>query len=333
MRAPEFWDTDPSHVRWQARILGPLSCLTARATARRVRKTPTFRPEIPVICIGNLNAGGTGKTPTTIAISQILSGLGVTHHVISRGYGGKLMGPVRVDPHIHTAEDVGDEPLLLSSFCPVWVAKDRAEGARAAMSDGAEAIVLDDGFQNPSLPKDMSIICVDAAKGFGNGRCLPAGPLREPVGPGLARATLLLSIGSKDAQVQFTSRWSDQIPDTLPHLTAELRPLETGMDWRGQPCLAFAGIGHPEKFFTTLEALGADLRHRVPLADHQTLPPALLTRLERDAAQMGAQMVTTEKDAVRLPRAFQQKVLTLPVRLQIAQLDVLEARLKALLSD
>lgn len=324
MRPFAFWDNPPSAPGMIARLLQPLGRLYAAGTAARIRRTSAWTPPVPVICVGNLNVGGTGKTPTVIALCERLSTLGHVVHIVSRGYGGTLVGPVRVDPARHTAAEVGDEPLLLAAFAPVWIARDRRAGVAVAAA-GATVIVMDDGFQDPSVAKSLSIVAVDASRGFGNGLCLPAGPLREPVGVGLTRADLLLTIGPPSEQAKFGSLWD--VPGKLPRLEGALVPLKTGMDWQGLRSVAFAGIGNPEKFFSTLRGLGADIVRAEALDDHQAFSAALLMRLETEAAALSAQLVTTEKDAVRLPEDFRRKVVVLPVRLEISDWSAIDAEL------
>ncbi|KPQ06240.1 MAG: tetraacyldisaccharide 4'-kinase LpxK [Rhodobacteraceae bacterium HLUCCA12] len=321
MKAPGFWTNPPRRPGWQAHLLAPLGALYARITQRRMAQ-PGWHADVPVICVGNLNAGGTGKTPVVIALAQMLAAQEVSAHVVSRGYGGTETGPLRVDERRHNAAQVGDEPLLVAAFTPVWVSRDRATGVRAAQAAGADLVILDDGMQNPSVAKTRTIVIVDAQTGFGNGRCLPAGPLREPVATGLQRCDLVLVIGPAAQRQRFMADWTAALSG-IPVLGATLTPLETGMAWRGLRALAFAGIGRPQKFFDTLAALGVDLVRTKALDDHQPLSAALLSRLEREAATLGAQLVTTEKDAVRLPRAMRARVLTLPVRLILDDPDAL----------
>ena len=304
MQAPKFWYQKAALAAW---ALSPLGWIYGCTTAARVKKRG-LHAQVPVICVGNLNIGGTGKTPFVSDLAQRLLGA----QIVSRGYGGRVTGPVLVDLTRHTAADVGDEPLLLAAFAPTWVAKNRAAAVEAAQASGARVILMDDGFQNATVSKDLSILVVDAKRGFGNGFCLPAGPLREPISAGLKRADLLVLIGTPLDGATFLQRYEI----TIPYVQANLQPLATGMAWQGARVMAFAGIGHPEKFFTSLRDVGANIIDSQALDDHQPLTESLMVRLSARAKAASAQLVTTEKDAVRLPKAWQGQVLTLPVRLQ-----------------
>ncbi|SET06393.1 lipid-A-disaccharide kinase [Oceanicella actignis] len=313
MRAPRFWFRPPRAPGLAARLLAPLGAAYAAATRARLARGQGWRAPVPVICLGNLTAGGAGKTPAAIHALERLAEMGVRAHVVTRGHGGTARGPHLVDLARDDAALTGDEALLLAAFAPVWVARDRAAGARAAVAAGAEALVLDDGFQNPALVKDLSILAVDAETGLGNGRPIPAGPLRERPAEGMARADAVLLIGPPEARAAAPARWP--VLRARPILNAELRARPIGIDWRGRRVVAFAGIGRPEKFFDTLRALGAELVGAHAFPDHAPYAPRILRRLQAEAAQADAQLVTTEKDAVRLPPAFRGMAMPLPVAL------------------
>jgi tetraacyldisaccharide 4'-kinase len=265
-----------------------------------------------VVCIGNLVSGGAGKTPVALALSDWFTARGVQLHAVIRGYGGRLRGPVRVDPNRHDASAVGDEALLLAMHAPCWVARARAAGVRAAVAEGAGAILLDDGFQNPTVPKTLGLIVVDAGYGFGNGRVIPAGPLRENLRRGLARADAVVMI----AAVGEASRTEAlRLGSRAPVLNAVLAPVN-GEGVAGKRLLAFAGIGRPEKFFATLRTLGAALVGTRTFPDHHPFGDAELEELCRNAARLGAGLVTTTKDIVRVPPARRPGIEVLEVAIR-----------------
>jgi len=309
---PRFWTRPPGPL---LRLVGPM------ARGRRMPRVTPMRMPVPVIAVGSLSLGGTGKTPTVIALAQRLLMRGRKVHVVTGGPGI----PFRVDERGHSADDVGDESLLIAAFAPTWVAEDPCEGVRAAVAEGAEIVVLDGGVPFGPVAAELRVMVEDAHRGFGNGFAWPLGPLRHRLRPGLDAADLLVTIGPEAAQARFTDAWGDAIP--CPRFTAHLTPLPTGMDWDGLDVVAFAGIGMPERFFATLRELGANLLRAQALSDHQELTPALMSRLDNEARLRSAQLVTTEKDAVRLPRAFRQKVISLPVRLDFDDWAGFEARL------
>ena len=312
VKAPAFWYRPPGIA---AALLEPFGRLfDAAGRIRRARTVPQL-VGAPVICVGNLVAGGAGKTPLALAIAGSLAGWGLAPHFLTRGYKGRLAGPVRVTPHLHDAADVGDEALLLAGSAPTWVCRDRAAGARLAVADGARSLVLDDGFQNPALTYRLSVLVVDGAVGFGNRRVIPAGPLREGVEYGLARASALVIMGEDRTGIatealNFAAATGGHLPVFHAHLVPDPAAAES---LRGQRVLAFAGIGRPAKFFETLERVGAHLEGRVAFADHQPYSAAQILKLVEKAHHKRAQLVTTAKDFVRLPEAVRPKVRVLPV--------------------
>lgn len=279
-------------------------------------------PPVPVVAVGSLTTGGTGKTPLVIAVAQRLIGMGAPVHVVTRGDGAAL----RIDERRHRAGEVGDAPLLFAAFAPTWAAADPLAAIRAAKEAGAGIVVLDGGLPLGSVKPALGLVVEDAVRGFGNGRARPFGPLKLPLARGLAQADMLLTVGPAQAQTRFAAQYAG----ALPHVGARLVPLPTGMEWEGMRVHAFAGIGVPERFFATLHDLGAEVVARHALTDHQELTPALMLRMEREAWARGAQMVTTEKDAVRLPPELRAKVLVLPVRLELDDWAPLDAKLRAL---
>lgn len=310
MRAPDFWRPGGAN-HLAARLLMPLAALYGAAGALRGALVDPVRAAVPVICVGNIVAGGAGKTPTALALSRLVRELGGNAHFLTRGYGGHERGPLRVDPKRHDAQAVGDEALLLAAEAPTWLSPDRIKGAAAAAAGGADLIIMDDGLQNPGLAKDLSFVVIDGGFGFGNGRVLPAGPLREPVSRGLAHADAIVLIGPNR-----TSMADSLGGATVPVFAAELVPGPESLRFRDRPLIAFAGIGRPEKFFETLQAIGALLIERHSFADHHRYTPDEIMRLCDAAGRHGGKPVTTAKDYVRLPPEARLMVDVLSVTLE-----------------
>ncbi len=320
MRAPSFWWRDAEYA---AALLAPLGWAYGAIAARRMALAGA-RAGVPVLCIGNPTVGGAGKTPTVRALAAMLAAQGQRPVVLMRGYGGRLPGPVRADPARHDAADIGDEALLLARAVPTIVARDRVAGARAAVEEGATVIVMDDGFQNPSLHKDLAILVVDAARGIGNARTLPAGPLRLPLAPQLARAQALLVIGEEARAEGVVARAAQE---GLRVFRAQLRPdADVVAELSAQPVLAFAGIGDPDKFFRTLARCGVAAPVRRAFPDHHRYTESDAARLLDEAARQGLALLTTEKDAARLDAhgrvgELGRRARVLPVTLEIADAE------------
>ncbi len=319
MRAPDFWFRSGD---WRAMLLRPIAALYGGIAELRLMKKGVRAP-VPVICIGNFTAGGAGKTPTAIAVAEMLRRLGETPVFLTRGYGGALPGPHRVDPGKDDARAVGDEALLLARHAPVIKAVDRVAGAMRAAELGS-VIIMDDGLQNPSLIKDFTIAVIDAETAIGNGLCIPAGPLRAPLVAQLHKTDAVMAMGAGDAADRLASRIAPRpfwhatlIPD--PNMSAALR---------GQKIFAFAGIGRPEKFFAMLERDGAQLVERQSFPDHARFDPVTLDALKARARAGGLIPVTTEKDAARLGPASWPELKIMPVSFASPDEDAIIATLQ-----
>jgi tetraacyldisaccharide 4'-kinase len=294
VRAPSFWWREAGTA---AALLAPAAGVYAAVAAARLRRAGE-RAGVPVLCVGNPTLGGSGKTPTALALARLLIAAGERPWLLSRGYGGQLAGPVTVDLRRHRATEVGDEPLLLARCAPTIIARDRAAGARAARAAGANVIVMDDGFQNPGLAKDLSILVIDARRGVGNGRVFPAGPLRAPLDAQFARAQAILLIGDGPAALPIAAaaetRGLDRFHGRLVPDAAAVAAL------KGRRVLAFAGIGDPDKFFATLADAGIEAAVRRSFPDHHPYSGSEAAALLGEADRADLLPVTTEKDLVRL---------------------------------
>jgi len=296
-RAPDFW-WNPE-ARGAALALWPVARIWGSVAAWRMAKPSRYRAPVPVICVGNFTVGGAGKTPTAIALARMARGRGLKPGILATGYGGRVRAPVLVDPSIHDAGSVGDEALLLAAAAPTVVARDRVEGARRLVAEGVDIIVMDDGFQNPALAVDLSLVAVEASVGIGNGRTVPAGPLRAPLTPQLRRAGALLVIGegaAADPLVRAAARAG------RPTVRARIRPARV-REWRKDPILAFAGIGHPQKFFATLAETHAPVARTLSFPDHYAYTAIDADKLLAIADTDKLRLVTTEKDFARLKGA------------------------------
>jgi len=325
VKAPYFWSAglDPSardSAPMLRALLTPASWLYLWGFNRKLARAAPERVSVPVICIGNLTAGGTGKTPVAEAVRERITARGVRAATLSRGHGGREPGPLKVDPARHTFKDVGDEPLLLAATGEAWIGRDRVAAASAMEAAGVGAVLMDDGHQNPSLAKDFTFVVIDAGAPFGNGHILPKGPLREPAASGLARADAVILMG--EGPVPSVAAQCGK-----PVLRARLEA--TGPAPAG-PLVAFAGIGRPEKFLDSLKAAGGDIRDAVPYADHHPYTPNDLNFLRSLAKRDGARLITTAKDHVRLPPETRAEVRVFPVRAVFEDAAALDALLAPL---
>ncbi|MEM6780286.1 MAG: tetraacyldisaccharide 4'-kinase [Pseudomonadota bacterium] len=306
LKAPKFWNEKNA----LSSALSPLSYLYWLGHSFHQKGKTAYRASIPVLCVGNAVVGGSGKTPTVLALIDVLKEQELCKNpfVLTRGYGGSIQSPVQVDPQNHNTAQVGDEALLLARKAPVIKSADRAAGAKMAEELGADMILMDDGLQNPTLHQDIKVLVVDSVFGFGNERLLPAGPLRAPLRQTLESVDLIITIGKRTDHVSMFS-----LDETAPTIWAYLDSDEQ-LD-AVKPYIGFAGIGRPEKFEKSLKDMNANIAAFHPFADHHPYSAYDMEKLRRDAQKHKAQLITTEKDFVRIPSAYHKYVEVLPVNL------------------
>lgn len=291
-------------------MLAPLGWIYGFVAESRISTIEPWRVPVKVVCIGNIVAGGAGKTPVAASIAKRLLDAGSNPHFLSRGYGGTSKGPLLVEAGKHRSVDVGDEPLLLSRLCPTWVSVERRLGCEAAAEAGAKVVVMDDGHQNPVVLKDLSLVVFDGGFGFGNGHAIPAGPLREPAAFGLRRADAVVIVGDD------TTNIAEDLAKAHyqgPVLSAHIEPSPEANQLSGKPVIAFAGIGRPDKFLATLRSIGCDVRRFHSFADHHVYGVGEISAIMDEAETSGVQAVTTEKDWVRLPDDIKDRVTAVGV--------------------
>lgn len=324
MREPGFWWREAG---LEAALLAPVAASYGAIAARRLAKAGT-RAGVPVLCVGNFTLGGAGKTPTAITLARMLTEAGEKPFCLSRGYGGSLAGPKRVDAHHDHADQVGDEALLLARAAATVVSRDRVAGAALAKSQGATVVIMDDGLQNPSLHKDFTLAVIDGKRGIGNARVFPAGPLRAPVQAQLARTDALLVIGESDGARDVAALAGTRgLPVLHGRLVADQGAVET---LKGRKVLAFAGIGDPEKFFATAVGAGIAVTQGKAFPDHHRFTAEEAAALEMDADSEGLALLTTEKDRARMTgdpalHALVTQVHVLPVTLELDESGKLQA--------
>jgi len=324
LRAPSFWYKKENSLF--SMLLFPISIIYRLISFIHFVLSKTKKASIPVICIGNIVVGGAGKTPVALKIGKILKLSGYSPHFLTRGYSGKIKNNLKVKSH-HSAEEVGDESLILSSVAPTWIGANRIKSALLAKNNKADCLILDDGFQNPNIFKDFSIIVIDGKQGFGNARVLPSGPLRESIKRGMKRANAVIIIGKDEVNIKET------IPSSIPCFLGKFDVSKNEEIFKGKNVTAFAGIAYPIKFFETLKNQGANILKSITFPDHYIYKENDLLKLVEISNNNKSILVTTKKDLIRIPENYQTVIHTLEGEIQLEDEPVLKEMLTNLLEN